>query len=209
MQLTDGKHVHVAFSPQIFFKYSVTFHLGLELGLGWQSRLNFFQGIVGPIFLWCSHWTHFLLNRLNTRLDPRHAWSILEISIIIKHPGWNRLAVFLLICHIRLKYSTIERKQLENKQLPTFFITSYTYVRIYKRNLVAIIQFQNILVPLRLGLVSVRVRGWGYDISVVEWQSELESGWDWVSGLYVTGTYTASNCHRILLRLQAPQMPYL
>ena len=23
MQLTDGKHVHVAFSPQIFFKYSV------------------------------------------------------------------------------------------------------------------------------------------------------------------------------------------
>ena len=34
IQLTDGKHVHVAFSPQIFFKYSVTFRLGLELGLG-------------------------------------------------------------------------------------------------------------------------------------------------------------------------------
>ena len=46
----------------------------------------------------------------------------------------------------------------------------------------------------------------------MEWQSELESGWGWVSGLYVTGTYTASNCTKMpsnSLRLQAPQMPCL
>jgi len=61
------------------------------------------------------------------------------------------LAVFLLICHIRLQYFTIERKQLE-KQTTAYFFYNFIYVRIYKRNLVAIIQFQNILVPLRLGL---------------------------------------------------------
>ena len=31
----------------------------------------------------------------------------------------------------------------------------------------------------------------------MEWQSELESVWDRVSGLYVTGTYTASNYTRM------------
>lgn len=105
------------------------------------------------------------------------------------------MAVFLLICHIRLQYSTIERKQLE-KQTTAYFFYNFIYVRIYKRNLVAIIQFQNILVPLRLGLALALGVG-GYDISVVEWQSELEPGWDWVSGLYVTGTYTASNYTRM------------
>ena len=105
------------------------------------------------------------------------------------------MAVFLLICHIRLKYSTIERKQLEKQTTVYFFYNFITYIQ-EKSGCNHTVSEYSSSPPFR---VSVSVRGWGYDISVVEWQSELESGCDWVSGLYVTGTYTASNYTRMTM----------
>ena len=88
MQLTDGKQVHTCglLSTNILQILSdLPFRIGVRVRVTVTAKV--LPGHRGTNFLWCSCWTHFLLNRLNTRLDPRHAWSILEISIIIKHPG--------------------------------------------------------------------------------------------------------------------------